>query len=100
MKLQRPIFQILINDMVEDNLIRGSYIIDKACGRGKTRDIENFIIQHYDEGILYCVDSIVELNKMKNKLEMNLIQTGKIKAEDIMTITSEPNSDARGVLHD
>lgn len=100
MKLQRPIFQILINDMVEDNLIRGSYIIDKACGRGKTTDIENFIIQHYDEGILYCVDSIVELNKMKNKLEMNLIQTGKIKAEDIMTITSEPNSDARGVLHD
>ena len=86
--------------MTEDNLVSGSYIIDKACGRGKTTDIENFIIQHYDEGILYCVDSISELNKMKNKLEMNLVNTGKILAEDIMTITSEPNSDARGVLYD
>ena len=78
----------------------GSFIIDRACGKGKTTDIGNFIIQHYNEGILYCVDSIVELNKMKNKLEIDLVQTGKIAAEDIMTITSEPNSDARGVLHD
>ena len=86
--------------MVDENIPRGSYIIDQACGRGKTTDIEKFIIQHYDEGILYCVDSIAELNKMKNKLEIALVRTGKISDADIMTITSEQTPDARGVLYD
>lgn len=95
MKLLHSIRQTLINDMKE-----GTFIIDRACGRGKTTDIFNFICQHYNEGILYCVDSLSELNKMKMKLEIALVQTGKISDKDIMTITSEPNSDARGVLHD
>lgn len=95
MKLQHSIRQTLINDMKE-----GTFIIDRACGRGKTTDIFNFICQHYNEGILYCVDSLSELNKMKMQLEIALVQTGKISDKDIMTITSEPNSDARGVLYD
>ena len=80
------------------NYSSGIHVLDLACGRGKTTAILNFICQHYNEGILYCVDSISELNKMKDRLEMNLVQTGKIFAEDIVTITSEPN--ARGVLYD
>ena len=82
-----------------DNLSRGSYIIDMACGRGKTTQILNFICQHYDEGILCCVDTIAELNRMYNNLYMNLVQNGKISSDDILMITSEKNPNARGNLY-
>lgn len=81
--------------MIDANIPRGTNVLDRACGKGKTTDIFNFICQHYDEGILYCVDTIAELIKMKNLLELNLVNTGKIDADDILTITSETNQNAR-----
>lgn len=68
----------------------GAYTMDSACGAGKTTEIFNFICQYYDEGILYCVDSIAELHKMYN----NLIYYGHISAADIMMITSERSAEA------
>ena len=85
--------------MIKTNIPRGAYICDMACGRGKTTEILNFICQHYDEGILYCVDSIAELNRMYNNLYMNLVQNGKISPDDILMITSEKNPNARGNLY-
>lgn len=85
--------------MIDPNLSSGSYIVDMACGRGKTTEIFDFILQHYDEGILYCVDTIAELHRMYNNLYMNLVQTGKISPDEILMITSEQSSDARGNLY-
>lgn len=85
--------------MIKTNIPRGAYICDMACGRGKTTEILNFICQHYDEGILYCVDTITELNRMYNNLYMNLVQNGKISPDDILMITSEQSSNARGNLY-
>ena len=85
--------------MIDYNLSRGAYIVDKACGKGKTTEIFDFIVQHYDEGILYCVDTIAELNRMYNNLYINLVQNGKISLDDILMITSEKNPNARGNLY-
>ena len=85
--------------MIDYNLSRGAYIVDKACGKGKTTEIFDFIVLHYDEGILYCVDTIAELQKMYDKLNAALIQTGKIFPEDLLMITSDPNINARGNLY-
>ena len=85
--------------MIDYNLSRGAYIVDKACGKGKTTEIFDFIVLHYYEGILYCVDTIAELQKMYDKLNAALIQTGKIFPEDLLMITSDPNIHARGNLY-
>ena len=85
--------------MIKTNIPRGAYICDMACGKGKTTEIFDFIVLHYDEGILYCVDTIAELQKMYDKLNAALIQTGKIFPEDLLMITSDPNINARGYLY-
>jgi hypothetical protein len=70
-----------------------------ACGKGKTTEIFDFIVRHYDEGILYCVDTIAELQKMYDKLYGTLVLTGKIFPEDLLMITSNPDINARGNLY-
>lgn len=81
------------------NFNYGAYIIDSACGYGKTTTIFNFICQHYNEGILYCVDTVAELNLMYEKLNSALVNTGSINADDIVKITSEQALESRVALH-
>ena len=50
--LQQSPCEILIDDMIDKTLPSGTYIIDKACGRGKTTEIFDFIFLHYNEGVL------------------------------------------------
>ena len=71
------------------NLSHGFYIVDSACGAGKTTEIYHFIIQHYNEGVLYCVDTIEELHKMYDSLRRRLVDTKIIQEDDIVMITSE-----------
>lgn len=86
--------------MIDKTLPSGTYIIDKACGRGKTTEIFDFIFLHYNEGVLYCVDSLAELHKMYERLYLNLVLSGKIAPEDIMILTSEQTIDAQNNLYD
>lgn len=72
-----------------EKLSKGAHVIDVACGKGKTSAIKDFIITHYEEGILYCVDTKVELEKMYNFLLQSLVGTGKLRLDDIMIISSE-----------
>lgn len=78
-----------------EGLPSGMHVIDSACGAGKTTQIKGFILKHYDEGIVYCVDSIAELHNMKEWLYMQLVMPGKIVPDDIIMITSENDDDAK-----
>lgn len=84
--------------MINYYISHGAHIIDSACGAGKTSDIFSFICQHYDEGILYCVDSIAELHKMYDRLKATLVPI-HISADDIMMITSERSAEAEYIRH-
>lgn len=86
--------EILIS-MKTKNLSYGMHAIGSACGAGKTTEIYHFIIQHYDEGIVYCVDSIEELRKMYFSLCRALVDTGKLNQTEIMMITSEQDLESQ-----
>ena len=42
----------------------GNYIISTGCGTGKTMTCRSIIKNYSDKGVLYCVDTIAELEKM------------------------------------
>lgn len=51
----------------------GGYIISTGCGAGKTESIKLLIEQRKDMGILYCVDTISEVDRMYEYLRDNSI---------------------------
>lgn len=56
---------------IDDN--SGGYIISTGCGAGKTESIKQLIAQQKNKGIVYCVDTIYEVDKMYNYLIDNSI---------------------------
>lgn len=51
----------------------GGYIISTGCGAGKTESIKLLIEQRKDMGILYCVDTVSEVDRMYEYLKNNSI---------------------------
>lgn len=69
---------------------RGGYIISSGCGSGKTESIKSLIRNKYNDGILYCVDTKEELDKMYNWIMDNLVDVMPgLKKEDVMIISSD-----------
>lgn len=69
---------------------RGGYIISSGCGSGKTESIKSLIRNKYDEGILYCVDTLEELDKMYRWIIDNLVDVMPgLKSNDVMIISSD-----------
>lgn len=69
---------------------RGGYIISSGCGSGKTESIKSLIRNKYNEGILYCVDTREELDKMYRWIIDNLVDVMPgLKKEDVMIISSD-----------
>lgn len=69
---------------------RGGYIISSGCGSGKTESIKSLIRNKYNEGILYCVDTLEELDKMYRWIIENLVDVMPgLKKEDVMIISSD-----------
>lgn len=69
---------------------RGGYIISSGCGSGKTESIKSLIRNKYNDGILYCVDTREELDKMYNWIIDNLVGVMPgLKKEDVMIISSD-----------
>lgn len=69
---------------------RGGYIVSSGCGSGKTESIKSLIRNKYNEGILYCVDTKEELDKMYNWIMDNLVDVMPgLKKEDVMIISSD-----------
>lgn len=50
---------------------QGSYLISTGCGAGKTEGIKELIALKQDEGVIYCVDTKAEVDKMYNYLKDN-----------------------------
>ncbi|WP_300227269.1 hypothetical protein [uncultured Bacteroides sp.] len=69
---------------------RGGYIISSGCGSGKTESIKSLIRNKYNEGILYCVDTLEEIDKMYRWIIENLVDVMPgLKKEDVMIISSD-----------
>ena len=64
------------------------YVISTGCGSGKTESIKSLIRQKYEDGIMYCVNSISELQKMHTWILENLCGTG-LSREDVVCISSD-----------
>ena len=69
---------------------RGGYIVSSGMGSGKTESIKSLIRHKHDEGILYCVDTRDELEKMFGWIVENLVVEGVLRMEDVMIISSDP----------
>lgn len=50
---------------------QGSYLISTGCGAGKTEGIKELIGLKQDEGVIYCVDTKAEVDKMYDYLKKN-----------------------------
>ena len=64
------------------------YAISTGCGSGKTECCKSIIRQKHSEGILYCVDTIAELDKMYRWIIDNKDDIG-IKSSDVIIISSD-----------
>ena len=69
---------------------RGGYIVSSGMGSGKTESIKSLIRHKHDEGILYCVDTRDELEKMFGWIVENFVVEGVLRMEDVMIISSDP----------
>ena len=67
----------------------GCYILSTGCGTGKTECCKSIISQRFNDGILYCVDTIAELDKMYRWISENSQSLG-IRQDDVIIISSDP----------
>ena len=58
----------------------GGYCISSGCGSGKTESIKSLIRQKFAKGILYCVDTVAECQKMYQWVIDELVTPGIISA--------------------
>lgn len=74
---------------VPDN--HGCYVISTGCGGGKTECAKSIIRHKSADGIIYCVDTNVELIKMYKWVLANLCnrQDTNLTENDILILTSE-----------
>lgn len=71
----------------------GCYVISTGCGGGKTECAKSLIRHKHDEGIVYCVDTIDELEKMRDWILANLCNRPDttLTESDVLIITSDKN---------
>ena len=67
----------------------GCYVVSTGCGSGKTESIKSLIRQKADRGIMYCVNSISELQKMHLWILRNLCGEGGLHDDDVVCISSD-----------
>ena len=66
----------------------GCYVLSTGCGSGKTECAKSLIRQKHSDGILYCVDTIVEQEKMYSWIMANLNDLG-LQESDVIIINSD-----------
>lgn len=67
----------------------GCYVISTGCGSGKTESIKSLIRQKANRGIMYCVNSISELQKMHLWILRNLCGEGGLSDDDVVCVSSD-----------
>ena len=79
----------LANGKVNVPDTNGCYVISTGCGAGKTESIKSLIRQKANSGIVYCVDTISELQKMYQWIKDNLCSIGVLSENDVVCISSD-----------
>lgn len=79
----------LANGCINVPAQNGCYVFSTGCGTGKTECCKSIIRQQHHQGILYCVDTIAELDKMYNWI-LSEQQSIGITPDDVMIISSDP----------
>lgn len=82
--------------------IGGCYVISTGCGSGKTESIKSLIRQRYNQGIVYCVDTKAELQKMYSWILSNLCNRPgtNLTENDVLMLcstTDEDTADQRAI---
>lgn len=80
----------LKNGKIEVPGQQGCYAVSTGCGSGKTECCKSIIRQKHSEGVLYCVDTIAELDKMYRWIIDNQGDIG-INPSDVIIISSDPS---------
>ena len=78
----------------------GGYCISSGCGSGKTESIKSLIRQKFPKGILYCVDTVAECQKMHQWVIDELVTPGTISATDVMMINSKADLESMKTYQD
>ena len=78
----------LANGVIDVPDAPNCYVISTGCGSGKTESIKSLIRHKYEDGIMYCVNSILELQKMHTWILENLCGT-ELGKDDILCISSD-----------
>lgn len=78
----------------------GGYYVSSGCGSGKTESIKSLIRQKHSQGILYCVDTVAECQKMFQWVHDELVTPGTITDADVMMINSKSNLDSMKMYQD
>jgi len=78
----------------------GGYCISSGCGSGKTESIKSLIRQKFAKGVLYCVDTVTECQKMHQWVLDELVTPGIIPATDVMMINSKSDLESMKTYQD
>ena len=78
----------------------GGYCISSGCGSGKTESIKSLIRQKFDKGILYCVDTVAECQRMRQWVIDELVIPGVIPDTDVMMINSKSDLESMKTYQD
>ena len=78
----------------------GGYYVSSGCGSGKTESIKSLIRQKFSKGILYCVDTVAECQKMYQWVHDELVTPGFITDADVMMINSKADLESMKTYQD
>lgn len=78
----------------------GGYAISSGCGSGKTESIKSLIRFKYNDGILYCVDTISECQRMYSWVKTELVDNVSLKETDVMMINSQADFETMKTYQD
>ena len=73
----------------------GGYIISTGCGSGKTESIKDLIRKKFEQGVLYCVDTKSEANRIHQWVLSDLVGLTPLKQDDVVLLHGDNPGELR-----
>lgn len=73
----------------------GGYIISTGCGSGKTESIKDLIRKKFEHGVLYCVDTKSEANRIHRWVLSDLVGLIPLKQDDVVLLHGDNPGELR-----
>ena len=73
----------------------GGYIISTGCGSGKTESVKDLIRKKIENGILYCVDTKSEANRIHQWVLSDLVGLTPLKQDDVVLLHGDNPQELR-----